>query len=402
MLDPAITLFGKRIQLNGDDELELQVDVEDSNVEKCLDDEHIEHQLNKLATEEVSMENNEANDSAVEAMDEKESNETKKELKKPDKILPCPRCNSMDTKFCYYNNYNVSQPRHFCRGCQRYWTAGGTMRNVPVGAGRRKNKTSASRYCHVTMSEALQAAQFDVGNSVHHPGAKPNGTVLTFGPDNPICDSMGSVFNGDDGSSGSTVTSTSMEDRSKKGLQEPKQCFTGFDANQMQCFQWPYMWNPDVQFCPAVYPVPFFPHPYWNGGPVPWNGASIPWIPSQNSPGSNPNSPTLGKHTRDGEIISPRDNDRSSETATTSTTTSTVLTPKTLRIDDPEEAAKSSIWTTLGIKKDNRDSTRKGFFNSLQSKKAENNDSEGQAAPLSLIKANPVALCRSFSFQERG
>lgn len=61
-------------------------------------------------------------------------------LKKPDKILPCPRCSSMDTKFCYFNNYNVNQPRHFCKHCQRYWTAGGAMRNVPVGAGRRKNR----------------------------------------------------------------------------------------------------------------------------------------------------------------------------------------------------------------------------------------------------------------------
>ncbi|XP_074300913.1 cyclic dof factor 1-like [Silene latifolia] len=69
-------------------------------------------------------------------------------LKKPDKILPCPRCNSMTTKFCYFNNYNVNQPRHFCKDCQRYWTAGGTMRSVPVGAGRRKNKSSNnSMFC---------------------------------------------------------------------------------------------------------------------------------------------------------------------------------------------------------------------------------------------------------------
>ncbi|KAH7331209.1 hypothetical protein KP509_20G020200 [Ceratopteris richardii] len=61
-------------------------------------------------------------------------------LKKPEKPLPCPRCNSTDTKFCYYNNYNVNQPRHFCKGCQRYWTAGGTLRNVAIGAGRRKRK----------------------------------------------------------------------------------------------------------------------------------------------------------------------------------------------------------------------------------------------------------------------
>ncbi|XP_004293233.1 PREDICTED: dof zinc finger protein DOF1.6 [Fragaria vesca subsp. vesca] len=52
--------------------------------------------------------------------------------------LPCPRCNSTATKFCYYNNYNLSQPRHFCRDCRRYWTHGGTLRDVPVGGGTRK------------------------------------------------------------------------------------------------------------------------------------------------------------------------------------------------------------------------------------------------------------------------
>jgi hypothetical protein len=54
--------------------------------------------------------------------------------------LPCPRCRSRETKFCYFNNYNVNQPRHFCKACHRYWTAGGALRNVPVGAGRRKNR----------------------------------------------------------------------------------------------------------------------------------------------------------------------------------------------------------------------------------------------------------------------
>ncbi|XP_057797512.1 dof zinc finger protein DOF1.8-like [Salvia miltiorrhiza] len=54
--------------------------------------------------------------------------------------LPCPRCNSSNTKFCYYNNYSLSQPRHFCRACKRYWTRGGTLRNVPIGGGYRKTK----------------------------------------------------------------------------------------------------------------------------------------------------------------------------------------------------------------------------------------------------------------------
>ncbi|KAJ8538032.1 hypothetical protein K7X08_014572 [Anisodus acutangulus] len=56
--------------------------------------------------------------------------------------LPCPRCDSTNTKFCYYNNYNLSQPRHFCKSCRRYWTRGGTLRNVPVGGGTRKNSSN--------------------------------------------------------------------------------------------------------------------------------------------------------------------------------------------------------------------------------------------------------------------
>eukprot|EP00884_Botryococcus_braunii_P009722 jgi/Botrbrau1/18751/Bobra.0386s0074.1 len=66
-------------------------------------------------------------------------------LPRPDGVPNCPRCCSYDTKFCYYNNYNVKQPRYFCKACQRYWTAGGTLRNVPIGAGRRKHKNHAAR-----------------------------------------------------------------------------------------------------------------------------------------------------------------------------------------------------------------------------------------------------------------
>ncbi|CAA2979370.1 dof zinc finger -like [Olea europaea subsp. europaea] len=60
----------------------------------------------------------------------------------PNQVLKCPRCDSSNTKFCYYNNYNLSQPRHFCKSCRRYWTKGGVLRNVPVGGGCRKAKRS--------------------------------------------------------------------------------------------------------------------------------------------------------------------------------------------------------------------------------------------------------------------
>ncbi|XP_062002242.1 dof zinc finger protein DOF3.5 [Rosa rugosa] len=52
----------------------------------------------------------------------------------------CPRCGCSNTKFCYYNNYSLTQPRYFCKGCRRYWTKGGSLRNVPVGGGCRKNR----------------------------------------------------------------------------------------------------------------------------------------------------------------------------------------------------------------------------------------------------------------------
>ncbi|KAF8101960.1 hypothetical protein N665_0201s0253 [Sinapis alba] len=60
----------------------------------------------------------------------------------PEASLKCPRCDSTNTKFCYFNNYNLTQPRHFCKTCRRYWTRGGTLRNVPVGGGFRRNKRS--------------------------------------------------------------------------------------------------------------------------------------------------------------------------------------------------------------------------------------------------------------------
>ncbi|XP_050208753.1 dof zinc finger protein DOF3.6-like isoform X2 [Mercurialis annua] len=62
----------------------------------------------------------------------------------PEVALKCPRCESTNTKFCYFNNYSLSQPRHFCKTCRRYWTRGGALRSVPVGGGCRRNKRSKS------------------------------------------------------------------------------------------------------------------------------------------------------------------------------------------------------------------------------------------------------------------
>ncbi|KAJ7947664.1 Dof zinc finger protein [Quillaja saponaria] len=65
-------------------------------------------------------------------------------IPQPESALKCPRCESTNTKFCYFNNYSLSQPRHFCKTCRRYWTRGGALRNVPVGGGCRRNKKNKS------------------------------------------------------------------------------------------------------------------------------------------------------------------------------------------------------------------------------------------------------------------
>ncbi|CAN6298660.1 unnamed protein product [Urochloa humidicola] len=76
----------------------------------------------------------------------------------PEQGLRCPRCDSPNTKFCYYNNYSLSQPRHFCKTCRRYWTKGGALRNVPVGGGCRKNKRSRSAAAVAAAAAAAASA----------------------------------------------------------------------------------------------------------------------------------------------------------------------------------------------------------------------------------------------------
>ncbi|KAI3763145.1 hypothetical protein L1987_53595 [Smallanthus sonchifolius] len=76
-------------------------------------------------------------------------------------LVHCPRCESSNTKFCYYNNYSLSQPRYFCKSCRRYWTKGGTLRNIPMGGVSRKNKkiSSVSPTTHHQRRRELQPQQ---------------------------------------------------------------------------------------------------------------------------------------------------------------------------------------------------------------------------------------------------
>lgn len=307
------------------------------------------------------------------------------------------------------------------------------MRNVPVGAGRRKNKNSSSHYRHITISEALQAARIGAANGTHH-ALKSNGRVLSFGIDPPICDSVASVLNlgdskkalsgtrngfhnhtseeqkipvsgenGEDCSSSITV-SNFMEETGKSTIQETFLPNNGFGPQQVQCFSsvpWPYPWGSGVpsQPQPALCPPGFFypAAPMWN-----W---SVPWFsshtsaPHQMSPSSGSNSPTLGKHSRnDDDMVKEQDLQQQEEESSRRHRNGCVLVPKTLRIDDPDEAAKSSIWATLGIKNECVNVSGGGMFKAFQSKKKEEKNHVLETS--SVLLANPAALSRSLNFHE--
>ncbi|KAL9246633.1 hypothetical protein vseg_020144 [Gypsophila vaccaria] len=95
-----------------------------------------------------------------------------------DEAVHCPRCNSTNTKFCYYNNYSLTQPRYFCKTCKRYWTEGGSLRNIPVGGASRKNKRSSSSSSSTCTSPASNKR---ILSSHHHLISNPN-HILTHQP----------------------------------------------------------------------------------------------------------------------------------------------------------------------------------------------------------------------------
>ncbi|KAL2226147.1 cyclic dof factor 1 [Sesamum indicum] len=315
-----------------------------------------------------------------------------KTLKKPDKILPCPRCNSTDTKFCYYNNYNVNQPRHFCKNCQRYWTSGGTMRNVPVGSGRRKNKNAVvPNYRHITFLDTLTRA--DAINGSRLSSLKPNG-FLVFGSDTQLCESMNCTLNlgersqncvpnefYEHSSISSTRTSNSTEKDGHAAMQESD---LHISQNRMQ---WTSS-KPPTTFGQSGFPVTFYPAtPYWGSAVTsPWN---VPLVSSTSS--------ILGKHSREETMV--RSSNLGKENLSEKVGRErSVLVPKTLRIDDPDEAAKSSIWSTLGIKKEKIGSINgKSLFKAFETKGDRNSNIDNTAV---VLQANPAALCRSLNFHE--
>ncbi|TKY48238.1 Dof zinc finger protein DOF1.7 [Spatholobus suberectus] len=138
--------------------------------------------------------------------------------------LKCPRCDSTNTKFCYYNNYNLSQPRHFCKNCRRYWTKGGALRNIPVGGGSRKNTKRSSNNTKrpatsspspsPSVSSALTAPEPDPTRVYHNPGGQDQRVRNVAGSFSSLLASSGHLGNLLEGlnSNGSNPKTLQMEE----------------------------------------------------------------------------------------------------------------------------------------------------------------------------------------------
>ncbi|KAK7346215.1 hypothetical protein VNO80_20730 [Phaseolus coccineus] len=363
-----------------------------------------------------------------------------KVFKKPDKVLQCPRCNSLETKFCYFNNYNVNQPRHFCKNCQRYWTAGGAIRNVPVGAGKRKNKHSALLYCQKPVTpDGASAIQTHSSASSDDMILSSNDLSVTSRPikereETPLSESLETVLslNGqrkfdvdistikDDGEdpSSNSIRSDEIE---QVGLAQHSNGLTPLHPFHYHPVpSWSYQWNPcwnvkefrssstssspPYTGSPTMMAVSGFSiptvvlpaAPYSYSGFMSslagqkeessligsaFSGISLPSSSGSISSNSGTRSPTLGKHSRDGS------------TPQEATMKQNLWVPKTVRINGPEEAANSSIWTTLGTKSEQSKIIIKGsVFKSFESKTSADHNQ--------IRRTNPAAFSRSESFQE--
>nr|AOT28195.1 Dof protein [Phyllostachys edulis] len=338
----------------------------------------------------------------------------KEKLKKPDKILPCPRCSSMDTKFCYYNNYNINQPRHFCKNCQRYWTAGGAMRNVPVGAGRRKSKSASAA------SHFLQRVRAALPDDPLYTPVKTNGTVLSFSSNTSTLDlteqmkhlkekqiPITQIKNTDDPSIRSCAEGLAKgEDSNQVNLKEKVTADKSANVAQHPCMNggtmWPFSCAPPPAYYTSSIAIPFYPAAaaYW-GCMVPgaWN---TPWPPqSQSQSGSSPSaaSPVSTMSNCFKSRKHPRDGDEEGDAKGNGK----VWVPKTVRIDDADEVARSSIWSLIGIKGD-----KVGTDDGRGCKLAGVFEPKGEAKTathtvinsLPFLQGNPAALSRAVTFQE--
>lgn len=222
------------------------------------------------------------------------------------------------------------------------------MRNVPVGAGRRKSKSSTANHHPIAIPDCLQA---DFCESISHASPlKLNGTVLSFSADGLLCESLDP--NGEDKLRKSLLPTLNLNDEGNTALNSKFPAFPPYLNGTL----WPNPWSH----------TPFYPATPYLG--VPWLCSGL-------------NSTVLGKRSREGSIL----NHSNSGKEDLAKPEKCLWIPKALRIDDHEKAEKCSDWAELGFKNVKPDEVLK------------NRTTEASQ----VLCANPAALSRHLLFQER-
>ncbi|TKY68490.1 Cyclic dof factor 2 [Spatholobus suberectus] len=319
------------------------------------------------------------------------------------------------------------------------------IRNVPVGAGKRKNKHLALQYCQIPMTpdaasviwtDSIPASDMLLSSNRLIKGME---NIPSLGEEAPLSESLETVLSlkgqtkvevdsstlKDDGEepSSSSMRSNEIE---QVGLTQHSNGL--IPLHSFHCYpvpSWAYQWNPcwnvmavrpdSISSIPG-YPgsattkaVPGFSIPTLKLPPAPYtdcgfmsslagqkeeaslvgsafSGITLPSSSVSNITCSGNRSPTLGKHSRDGS------------TPGEDAMKQNLWVPKTVRINDSEEAANSSLWSTLGTKSEQNKLIMKGsVFKSFEPKSS--------ASPHILddnqiLRANPAAFSHSQSFQE--
>ena len=104
-------------------------------------------------------------------------------MMKPPQNLKCPRCDSEETKFCYFNNSKSSQPRYRCKNCNRFWTHGGKLRDIPSNAAERRAERARDSFISTISSPptvTYAAAEIDRARPLYLTRPRPNQPRLEF------------------------------------------------------------------------------------------------------------------------------------------------------------------------------------------------------------------------------
>jgi hypothetical protein len=164
---------------------------------------------------------------------------------------------------------------------------------------------------------------------------------------------------------------------------------------------WPFSCAPPPACYTSGIPIPFYPAAaaYW-GCMVPgaWNTQWLPHSQSESATSPSSASPASIKSNGFSSQKRPRDGDEEGN----ATGNGKVWVPKTIRIDDADEVARSSILSLIGINDDKVGKDGKGCkLSSVFEQKGEaKTPTHTVINSFPFLRGNPAAFSRSLTFQE--